>query len=217
MATWVTHFRIAERILETDSSFDRLSFLVGNIGPDCGLVGADGRPEPPKTITHFKTENGISSDLFKKTYLTDPERYTSAEWSYLVGYYFHLITDEYWVRLTRAKKEEPIVKAIVGTPDYTRLVKTDWYGIDFEYLAKHPNHIFWTDFRHITSFADVLPFFPQGQTKKQIQNITSFYETHPFDPQHTYMYMSPEEVDDFIEEVLCGLQAKIQEVQHIHI
>ena len=25
------------------------------------------------------------------------------------------------------------------------------------------------------------------------------------------------EVDDFIEEVLCGLQAKIQEVQRIHI
>lgn len=217
MATWVTHFRIAERILETDSAFERIPFLVGNIGPDCGLVGADGRPEPPKTITHFKTENGISSDLFKQTYLDGGTTKSNTEWSYLVGYYFHLVTDEYWVRLTRAKKEEPIVQAIVGTPDYTRLVKTDWYGIDFEYLAKHPNHIFWTDFCHIDAFEDVLPFFPQGQTGQQIQNITSFYKTHPFDPQHEYVYMSPLEVDDFIEEVLCGLQAKIQEVQHIHI
>jgi hypothetical protein len=37
LATWVTHFRIAENLLNYGIELSREEFLVGNIGPDCGL------------------------------------------------------------------------------------------------------------------------------------------------------------------------------------
>ena len=36
MATWGVHIRIAEDLLKMINSLDPTSFLVGNIGPDCG-------------------------------------------------------------------------------------------------------------------------------------------------------------------------------------
>ncbi|EDL64543.1 hypothetical protein [Bacillus sp. SG-1] len=64
MATWVTHFRITEELLEKDIPVSKVAFLVGNIGPDCGLIGENGKPTPPKEITHFKVEGKISSESF---------------------------------------------------------------------------------------------------------------------------------------------------------
>lgn len=209
MATWVTHFRIAETLLHEEPSLDRIAFLVGNIGPDCGLVGEDGRPVPPKSITHFKQDGQLPSELFKQQYLNDLEQASNVTRSYLLGYYLHLVTDEHWIQLTTAKKRESPVQEIVGTPDYTRLVKTDWYGVDFQYLATHPEHIFWTDFRHVQSFEDVLPFFPQGQTAQQIRNITTFYETHTLEANHVFRYMHPHDIDLFIDRTLVALRSSL--------
>lgn len=209
MATWVTHFRIAETLLHEYRLLDRTAFLVGNIGPDCGLVGADGRPVPSKIITHFKRDGQISSELFKQEFLTELEQLPNSARSYLVGYYLHLVTDERWVQLTTAKKQEPVLQKIVGTPDYTRLVKTDWYGVDFQYLAAHPEHIFWTDFQHVHMFEDVLPFFPQGQTAQQIRNITKFYKTHTLETNHVFRYMHPHEIDGFIGQTIDELRSKL--------
>ena len=47
LATWVTHFRIAEQLLKKKAPVSTVQFLVGNIGPDCGLIGQDGTPTPP--------------------------------------------------------------------------------------------------------------------------------------------------------------------------
>lgn len=210
MATWVTHFRIAETLLLEEPGLHRTGFIVGNIGPDCGLVGEDGKPTPPKTVTHFMTDGQIRSDLFADVYMQDLASATDATRSYLLGYYLHLVTDECFSAFTQLKKQEPVVKQIVGTPDYTRLVKTDWYGIDFRYLATHPTHLFWTDFRHIESFTDQLPYFPEGQTMRQIQNITTFYETHSLPEDHVFRYMTPNEIDKFIDETLVVLRERMQ-------
>lgn len=59
MATWVTHFRIAEALISRDLPVSKIDFLVGNIGPDCGLIGEDGKPMPPKEITHFKMNHTV--------------------------------------------------------------------------------------------------------------------------------------------------------------
>jgi hypothetical protein len=37
MATWIAHLRVAENILNEGLKFDKIPFVVGNIGPDAGM------------------------------------------------------------------------------------------------------------------------------------------------------------------------------------
>lgn len=135
MATWVTHFRIAEQFIKQNLPLPKIDFLVGNIGPDCGLIGADGKPTPPKRITHFVIDGKMSSETFYNQYLHNITDYTTSKASYLLGYYFHLVTVEEWIKLTNKKKKEKVIEDILDSPDYTRLVKQDWYGYDFCILS----------------------------------------------------------------------------------
>ena len=41
MATWIAHMRIAEHFMKKDAALDNALFLVGNIGPDCGVPNED--------------------------------------------------------------------------------------------------------------------------------------------------------------------------------
>ena len=70
MATWGAHIRIAEAILNADSSLDEKAFLVGNIGPDCGEPYED-RSEffPSKKVSHWINEDKkIDADKFYDKY-----------------------------------------------------------------------------------------------------------------------------------------------------
>ncbi|WP_409295900.1 zinc dependent phospholipase C family protein [Peribacillus sp. SCS-26] len=202
MATWVTHFRITEELLKTELPVSKIEFLVGSIGPDCGLIGEDGQFTPPKEITHFEIEGKINSDSFYQLYLCDDKERSLSEFSYYLGYYIHLVTDEKWIAFTDQKKKENALKEIVNTPEYTPLVKRDWYGLDSLYLKNHKEHIFWTEFQHIKYFPEYLDFFPQGQTLKQIRNITDFYHSHTIFDDHEFIYLKPTEIDEFVEDTV---------------
>ena len=39
MATWITHLRVAERLLEQRPELEERSFLMGNMAPDSGARG----------------------------------------------------------------------------------------------------------------------------------------------------------------------------------
>ncbi|NMH68475.1 hypothetical protein HF072_06735 [Bacillus sp. RO3] len=202
MATWVTHFRIAEELLKRDWPVSPIEFLVGNIGPDCGLIGEDGIPRPPKSVTHFKTDGRINPESFYNQYLDHEVESSSPESSYHLGYYIHLVTDEEWVNLLKRKKQEKVYQEILHTPEYTSLVKRDWYGLDFLYLKDHKDTIFWNEFQHITEFPEYLRFFPKGQTLEQIQNITRFYHTSTIPENHKFIYLSAQEVDEFVDMIV---------------
>jgi len=202
MATWVTHFRIAEEFIKKDLPVSKIDFLVGNIGPDCGLIGKKGNPTPPKEITHFEIEGKINSESFYNQYLLDNTEISSPKGSYYLGYYFHLLTDEEWIKLTDQKKKEKVFQKILNTPEYTPLVKRDWYGLDFLYLKKNKDNIFWTDFQHIEEFPEYLSFFPPGQTSKQIKNITGFYHKSSISEDHEFIYLSSIEANKFVENTV---------------
>ena len=202
MATWVTHFRITEELLKKDIPVSKVAFLVGNIGPDCGLIGENGKPTPPKEITHFKVEGKISSDSFYHQYLQNENESVTDEFSYYLGYYIHLVTDEEWLKLLERKKKEKAYQEILNTPEYSRLVKRDWYGLDFLYLKNHKDNIFWKEFQYITDFPEYLEIFPHGQTQKQIRNITEFYQSSTISDDHNFIYLTPNEVNEFIENTI---------------
>ncbi|MFD1736330.1 zinc dependent phospholipase C family protein [Bacillus salitolerans] len=202
MATWVTHFRIAEELLKNDIPVSPIEFLVGNIGPDCGLIGENGIPTPPKEITHFEVEGKINANSFYNEYLSDEHESSSRKFSYYLGYYIHLVTDEEWIKLLEQKKREKVYQEILNTPEYSRLVKRDWYGLDFLYLKNHKDNIFWTDFQHITDFPEYLDFFKKGQTLEQIGNITKFYQSSTISDEHEFIYLSAVEVDEFVKDTV---------------
>ncbi|RIW30382.1 hypothetical protein D3H55_16725 [Bacillus salacetis] len=202
MATWVTHFRITEELLKRDLPVSKIEFLVGNIGPDCRIVGKDGKPTPPKEDTHFKVDGKINSNSFYQKYLTGGFQPLSQKFSYLLGYYIHLVTDEEWLKLLARKKKEKVYQEILDSPDYARLVKRDWYGVDFLYLKNHQDNIFWTDFQQISNFPEYLDIFPKGQTLAQIKNITEFYQTSTISDEHEFVYLTEVEVDEFIENTV---------------
>ncbi|MFT9493878.1 hypothetical protein [Anaerosolibacter sp.] len=57
MATWGAHIRIAETILKIYIDLDEKSFLIGNVGPDCGEPNKDWSEfSPPKKVSHWTND-----------------------------------------------------------------------------------------------------------------------------------------------------------------
>lgn len=209
MATWVTHFRIAEQLIDAGLPVSKEEFVVGNIGPDCGIYREGAGFYPPKTITHFKNDKGIDADQFYQQYLLHPKNELDIkQLSFYLGYYFHLVTDQEWGKLSQSKDKEQLYQDIKESPDYWRLIKGDWYGIDFLYLKQNPDHIFWTAFQYISGFPDYLDLFPSGQVQEQIERITRFYTENSVDDDHDFIYLTLNEVDLFVEHTVALIKER---------
>ncbi|MFI8684890.1 zinc dependent phospholipase C family protein [Rossellomorea sp. NPDC077527] len=205
MATWLVHFRIAENLLNKGLQVAEEEFVVGNIGPDCGLPDPEtGIFHPDKIVTHFRENGKINPDLFLKQYIEGRQGFTDPRSSFFLGYYLHLVTDVEWSKMHHEKKKEPIYQTILGTPEYTRKIKGDWYGTDFVYLQGNTDTVFHRVFQHIKSFPDYLDIFPENQITKQIKRITAFYlgDSYAFalEPDYMFTYLTPDEVTQFVEE-----------------
>ncbi|WP_058303121.1 zinc dependent phospholipase C family protein [Gorillibacterium timonense] len=206
MATWITHMRIAERLMDEGLSVSDKEFIVGNIGPDCGLPGEDGAYYPPRTVTHFKLNGETNPDLFYEQYtapyLTSMDH---KELSFHLGYYAHLVTDLEWKTFIQHKKTDEVHQAILDHPDFWRFLKQDWYGVDFNYLQNHADAKFWTVFQNIHEFPDYLDIFPQGQILEQIKRITAFYQESSLPDGYIFTYLAPSEMDEFVGATVSKL------------
>ncbi|KGE18418.1 hypothetical protein PWYN_28355 [Paenibacillus wynnii] len=216
MATWVTHFRIAEELINRGLNISKVGFLIGNIGPDCGLMNEDGKFSPPKRVTHFMNDREINAEMFYQQFSLNKIDFTSEKGSYYLGYYVHLITDKEWIKLINIKKEEQVHQAIIGTSEYNHLVKRDWYWLDFKYLKEKQDHIFWTDFQYIKGFTEHLPFFAAGQTNQQIKNITQFYCNTLVPEDHVPVYLKEVEVNYFVKETVNKIQIILTQRMGLH-
>ncbi|WP_226672358.1 zinc dependent phospholipase C family protein [Rossellomorea aquimaris] len=211
MATWMVHFRIAENLLNRGLQVAEKEFVVGNIGPDCGLPDPEtGIFYPDKITTHFKDDGSINPDLFLEKYIHEDDDFTDPRASFYLGYYLHLVTDVEWSRMHREKKKEPVYQTILGTPEYTRKVKGDWYGADFVYLQENTDTIFHRVFQHIGSFPDYLDIFPENQITRQIKRMSEFYYSDSYafalEPDYRFDYLTPDEVTRFVDETTEKLE-----------
>ena len=58
MATWITHLRIADKLMSRMDINNPIEFIVGNIGPDSGVPNEDwSRFKPTTEISHWKDDN----------------------------------------------------------------------------------------------------------------------------------------------------------------
>ncbi|MCB2295831.1 zinc dependent phospholipase C family protein [Clostridium algoriphilum] len=202
MATWISHLRIAEKILKKGYNFEPTPFLIGNIGPDSGVPNENWSSfSPPKTITHWVgQDNKINAQSFWNKYLNNKGIGESNElFSFKIGYFVHLLTDIEWSKLLEKKKNEVLYKeGLEKDQNFIWTIKKDWYGLDYKYLEKHPHCIFNTLFKNINKVPDYLDYFPHAAFEKQVKYINEFYFGENNKTKENFIYLREDEMDNFI-------------------
>lgn len=182
MGTWISHLRIAEKLLEKRPALKPIPFTFGSLAPDSGIPNEDASSfDPPKEVTHFlhrgEGESQIRDWQFFERYLKDaslqedPERY-----SFLVAYYAHLICDVLWVKNINvtAKQEFSAELEEMGGQFWWK-AKEDWYGLDVLYVQDNPQSLFWEVFMVEPIPLSYLDFLPQKAIQQQMDRIRKFY------------------------------------------
>jgi hypothetical protein len=189
VATWITHLRLAEHLIQRGLSADADLFLVGSVAPDAGVPNADGTGfAPPKRITHWRNGDGVTdAEAYYRRYLDAPKQ-NKQERGFHIGYYLHLLADRAWDEcIWQPKKRTPLyLKAMVNMTSAMQEIKNDWYGLDFLYLKAQPDSIYYRRFRYLDNVPDYLDYFAAGMLTENIKKIQRFYRSPNFDLQRPY-------------------------------
>lgn len=185
MASWIVHLRIADKLLEKIPGLDAAQFAIGNVAPDSGVPDEKQETfDPPVSLTHFepdspKGEHRVLEDLrFYREYIRGKAslREDPAQYSFLWGYYFHLLTDNLWYERIALPTKEQYAKEFTEIPGFIWEVKKDWYGLDFAYVRAHPDSLFWQVFVEAEYTQPYLHFFPLGAISNKLEYIKTFYQ-----------------------------------------
>lgn len=217
MATWGSHFRIAENVSKKYAKLNRKFFAIGNIAPDCGLPNKNWSAfTPPKDISHFtiggvsdflgmQTDKFVLSDVkFYSKYLKDSEIISpQGDRSFLLGYFTHLITDNLWNYYIMKPLKEKYLRELQNQPNFIWAVKRDWYDLDKIYITEKKDSLFWTDFLEAEYNVDLLDFLPKEGIQRQLEFIKNFYQISKEDyliiSKKEFVYLKKKEMDSFIQ------------------
>jgi hypothetical protein len=216
MATWIGHLRIAENLLGLIEGLDAEQFTVGNIAPDSGLPDEKWeRFDPPPETTHFKDSGENDAEIqdlrFFDEYLASGQvRRDIARISFLLGYFFHLVTDRYWYLEIGKPTRNRFSQQFEEDSDFIWEVKRDWYGLDHIYLREHPDSLFFRDFQAYEYRQDYLGFLSTGAIKHRIDEIRTLYQR---DDERTrslmerpFIYLSKDDMNRFISNATDHLK-----------
>jgi hypothetical protein len=208
MATWITHLRLAEILLARIPGLAPDRFAMGNIAPDSGIPDEKWetfRPDP--SLTHFKTRPGAAYSqgdlLFYRGYLAPlPPSPDPGLYSFRLGYWFHLITDNLWSVEIGKPTQARFAQQFAAAPDFIWTVKEDWYGLDFIYVRDFPGCLFWKTFMSCHIADSGLDFLPLDALQQRIAYIQQYYsQTGPEVEAHytrPYGYLSQAQMDRFV-------------------
>ncbi len=214
MATWITHLRIADNILNKGYNLETVPFTVGNIGPDSGVPNEDYSAfNPSRKITHWlDTTNAINAKAFYDKYLNNTTLIQDKDcYSFILGYYVHLLTDIEWSKLCDTKKKNASYKeALEKDPKFIWTIKKDWYGLDFLYLKNNPKSLFFTVFKDVVSVPNYLDYFPQNAFEIQVKYITQYYLGANKETKENFIYLNETEMDDFVVNATQTILAKLE-------
>jgi hypothetical protein len=210
MASWIVHLRIAEDLLARIPALDEALFAVGSIASDSGVP--DGNWEnftPPSEVTHFQATGDVHRNcndlVFYRRYLESASLQSDPrDFSFLLGYFFHLITDNLWsIRIGRPTSIR-FDAQFAADKNFIWEVKKDWYGLDFIYLRDHPDCLFWRVFLHAGYDLADFDFMPAEAIRGRIAYIKQYYQRRDDDIQAMYtrpfIYLSRDVMDDFVRE-----------------
>ncbi len=215
MASWVVHFRVAETLFEQIPGLDAEKFALGNVAPDSGKP--DERWEhftPPTQVTHFQNPDGPHRDCadleFFRQYLM-PLRFDPARelFSFRLGYFFHLVTDNLWSIKIGHPTHEKYKAQFDANKDFIWEVKKDWYGLDFIHIRDHKDCIFWRVFCSAQPERGGLDFLVPESLAWSVTHIQQYYQRTDDDVQKAYnrpyIYLTQAEADQFVREAANSL------------
>ena len=227
MGTWISHLRIAERLLDRFPQLDEVVFTFGNLAPDSGIPNADWTQfDPPKEVTHFlrggEGEHAIHDLAFYQQYLANVQPEDDIQlYSFRLGYFFHLICDIMWARRIAAATKRDFKELFETKPkEAIGIIKDDWYGLDQLYVRDHPESSFWRVIMANPNPPSHLPFVKNEALHQQYDHIRKYYseQEDKWFLSIPYCYLNENTmsrmVDDSIEAVLY-VHKKVQNMKNL--
>jgi len=220
MATWIAHLRIAESLLERISGLDPGQFSIGNIAPDSGIPDEKWEKfNPPPQVTHFKRSKSVHKDIadldFYRGYLADVLPDDVSRFSFRLGYFFHLITDNLWTIEIGLPTSERWAEQFAADKKFIWEVKEDWYGLDQIYVREFPDCLFWRVFLQSEPDSADLDFLPPEALPHQLKHIKTFYQREDEEIRtmisRPMIYLSKSEMDQFVDKAT----ERIDDLYHI--
>lgn len=219
MATWIAHLRIAENLLSNIPGLDAARFAIGSLAPDSGIPDENWEKfNPPPRVTHFKRTDSVhkdSADLdFYRAYLAQVSPQASARFSFRLGYFFHLITDNLWTIKVGLPTQEKYPDQFAADKNFIWEVKKDWYGLDHIYVRAQTDCLFWRILLHLDPTqgkldAVDLDFLPPEALPRQLDYIKTFYQRRDekIDEMcaRPFVYLSSHQMDTFVSETSTRL------------
>lgn len=226
MASWVTHLMIADSVLEKFTDLDRHGFCVGNIAPDCNVENEDWTAfTPSRKVTHWMrgVRKGMGDcDAFCQEYLAEKLRdaANNEQYSFLLGYYSHLITDAAFQAMIRNEKrvesawnriraDEELNRASAGMDESWDSIKKliskqermrDIETIEAEYLDRHPDSGYMTEILPLKEFPDYVDYMPKGCIVRKIGVMGYVPEVNK--AQNAFIALSREEYAEFVDDAI---------------
>ena len=208
MATWMAHLRIAENLLTSIPALDAGQFAIGNIAPDSGIPDKNWEKfEPPPQVTHFKRSQSVHKDIadldFYRDHLAGIPANDVPRFSFRLGYFFHLITDNLWTIQVGRPTNERFADQFAADDRFIWEVKKDWYGLDHIYVRAHPDCLYWRVFLHSEPASADLTFLPPEALTLQLGFVKMYYQMDDDEIRKMMTrpknYLSKDEMDDFVE------------------
>ena len=217
MATWIAHLRITENLLERIPGLDPGQFAIGNIAPDSGIPDENWEKfNPPPDVTHFKRSKSVHKDIadldFYRDYLAKIQPDDTPRFSFRLGYFFHLITDNLWTIQVGKPTQERFPEQFAADDKFIWEVKKDWYGLDHIYVREHPNCLYWRVFLDAKPFDSAqdrpassdLAFLPPEAITRHLGFVKKYYQMEDDEIKEMMTrpkkYLSKEEMDRFVED-----------------
>jgi hypothetical protein len=216
MATWMAHLRIAENLLARIPNLDAGQFAIGNIAPDSGIPDENWEKfDPPPAVTHFERSQSVHKDIadldFYRGYLADIPQDDTARFSFRLGYFFHLITDNLWTIEVGKPTQERFAEQFAADNKFIWEVKEDWYGLDQIYVREYPDCLFWRVFLDAQPASAELDFLPPAALPRQLNIIKSFYQRDDDEIKammaRPMIYLSKSEMDRFVVDTTERIHA----------
>jgi hypothetical protein len=215
MGSWISHLRIAENLLGRLNGVDEVAFTFGNLAPDSGLPNADWTVfDPPKEVSHFlpagNSENAVQDLTFYRQYLLPCDRNQNLTlYSFLLGYFFHLVSDRLWSEKIGKPSKECFTDLFSSHSEVEAwgIIKEDWYGLDQRYVRDHRESLFWRVFLVHPILQSPLPCMSQTAFEQQMQYIRTFYSQPPaeWNLDRNYPYLSESIMQRYVNETSDSL------------
>ena len=212
MASWMVHLRVADRFLDKLENLDETAFVVGNIAPDSGVPNEDWSVyTPSKEVSHFKKRvDGkafFDIDEFCEKYFNEEliKTYDKTTYSFFLGYYVHLLTDNEWTdRVLKPLVDSHPEEAATDRNKLVWTAKGDWYDIDFRYLKEHPDFRAFSLYENAVGFENkYMDMFAKNAFDQRREYICGYYRSDNHgDLYRNYEYLTPEQSGEFVEDAV---------------